>query len=76
MADNGPEEGTHERLQRERRVHFWFLCSALGGVCARELFPNSPEQVVQMSYRIAELMTEEWIKRYDNADVGRDQAAD
>lgn len=72
MADNGPVEGTHERLARERRVHFWFLCSALGGVCAYE---TNPKQVVERTYRIAELMTERWLREYENADVGQGPSA-
>lgn len=59
-----PSEGVRAKADRERRVFFWFTCSALGGVCAREMLPHSPEQIVAETFRIAEAMTEHWLEHY------------
>jgi hypothetical protein len=56
----------HAQRTKRKRVFFWFVCSALGGVCAREMFVNTPEQVTDMTYKIAEAMTERWMADYEN----------
>ena len=64
-----PTEGVSAAQDRKRRVFFWFVCSALGGVCAREMLPHEPDQIVAETFRIAEKMTDYWLEHYENADV-------
>jgi hypothetical protein len=61
-------EGASEAASKERRVFFWFVCSALSGVCAREIMPHAPEQVVAETFKIAEAMTEHWLENYGTED--------
>jgi hypothetical protein len=57
-------EGASTQAEKERRVFFWFVCSALGGVCAREMSPNTPDQIVAETFKIAEAMTKHWMEEY------------
>jgi hypothetical protein len=57
-------EGASQQAERERRIFFWFVCSALGGVCAREMLPHTAEQIVAETFKIAESMTEHWLANY------------
>lgn len=51
---------------KRRRVFFWFVCSALTGVCSREMYENenTPDQITDLTFRIAERMTERWMEEY------------
>lgn len=57
-------EGANTAEDKRRRVFFWFVCSALGGVCAREMYSHTPQQITDEVYKIAELMTQRWVERY------------
>ena len=53
---------------KRRRVFFWFVCSALTGIASREVYNNSPEQITDLTYRVAERMTERWMEDYGTED--------
>lgn len=57
-------EGAAEPGSQQKRVMFWFLCSALTGVCSREIFKHTPEQITEETFQIAERMTERWQQTY------------
>jgi len=69
VADSGPEQSVHEQRTKRKRVFFWFVCSALGGVCAREMFVNTPEQIADLTFKVAEKMTERWMADYEGEDA-------
>jgi Ni,Fe-hydrogenase I small subunit len=56
-------EGVSEQAEKQRRVFFWFTCSALGGVCARE-HQQSAKAVASEVFEIAEEMTKYWLEHY------------